>query len=104
MVRNLVLANVANQDLESQERFYFEYWLKPIEEKISSSSVTEFIHQFVQKIDFKHESKTEVHAKQYLKDKPHAVTNVLAYARFYSLYEWRYVVYINSDDSDHQDM
>ena len=88
MVRNLVLANVANQDLESQERFYFQYWLTPIEEKVTSS-VTEFIHQFVQKIDFKHESKTEIYAKQYLKDKPHAALNVLAYARFYSLYEWR---------------
>ena len=35
------------------------------------------------------QQKTEIYAKQYLKDKPHAIENVLAYARFYSLYEWR---------------
>ena len=35
------------------------------------------------------QQKTEIYAKQYLKDKPHAVANILAYARFYSLYEWR---------------
>ena len=35
------------------------------------------------------QQKTEIYAKQYLKDKPHAIENILAYARFYSLYEWR---------------
>ena len=45
MVRNLVMAAVANEDLETQEQFYFQYWLKPIEERITlttSISVTEF--------------------------------------------------------------
>ena len=44
MVRNLVMAAVANEDLETQEQFYFQYWLKPIEERITlttSISVTE---------------------------------------------------------------
>jgi len=88
MVRNLMLAAVANQDLAAQELFYFQYWLKPIEEKVPKS-VTEFVYEFVRKFDFNYESKTEIYAKQYLKDKPHAIENILAYARFYSLYEWR---------------
>ena len=88
MVRNLVLTAVANQELEDQEQFYFEYWLKPIEEK-NSTSLTNFVYQFVQKFEFNHESKTETFAKQYLKNKPEARKNIMAYARFYSLYEWR---------------
>ena len=79
---------MANQDLESQEEFHFQYWLKPIEEKLTTT-VTEFVYQFVKKFDFKHESKTEVFANKYLNDNTRAKTNILAYARFYSLYEWR---------------
>ena len=88
LVRNLVLAAVANKDLETQEQFYFQYWLRPIEEKVSGT-VTDFVNKFVQKFDIKHECKTETFAKQYLKDKPKAKFNIMAYARFYSLYEWR---------------
>ena len=88
MVRNLVLTAVSNQDIKEQEQFYFEYWLKPIEEK-NSTSLTNFIDQFVKKFEFNHESKTETFAKQYLKNKPEARKNIMAYARFYSLYEWR---------------
>ena len=79
---------MANQDLESQEEFHFQYWLKPIEEKLTTT-VTEFVYQFVKKFDFKHESKTEIFANKYLNDNTRAKTNILAYARFYSLYEWR---------------
>ena len=28
MVRNLVMAAISNEDLETQEQFYFQYWLK----------------------------------------------------------------------------
>ena len=28
MVQNLVMAAVANENLETQEQFYFQYWLK----------------------------------------------------------------------------
>ena len=72
MVRNLVMAAVANEDLETQEQFYFQYWLKPIEERITlttSISVTEFLYDFVQKYDFNQESKTEIFTKLYLEDK-----------------------------------
>merc|ERR1719273_3097161 len=69
LVRNLVLAAVANKDLETQEQFYFQYWLRPIEEKVTGT-VTEFVNKFVEKFDIKHECKTETFAKQYLKDKP----------------------------------
>ena len=72
MVRNLVMAAVANEDLETQEQFYFQYWLKPIEERITlttSISVTEFLYDFVQKYDFNQESKTEILTKLYLEDK-----------------------------------
>ena len=88
LVRNLVLAAVANKDLETQEQFYFQYWLRPIEEKVSGT-VTDFVNKFVQKFDIKHECKTETFAKQYLKDKPKEKANIMSYARFYSLYEWR---------------
>ena len=87
-LQKFTCAAVANQELQSQEEFYFQHWLKPIEEKVTTT-LTEFVYQFVQKFDFKHESKTETVATQYLKDKPHARTNILAYARFYSFYEWR---------------
>ena len=79
---------MANQELQSQEEFYFQHWLKPIEEKVTTT-LTEFVYQFVQKFDFKHESKTEIFANKYLNDNTRAKTNILAYARFYSLYEWR---------------
>ena len=88
MVRNLVLTAVANHDLKEQEQFYYQYWLKPIEEKVKTS-VTEFLYKFVEKFDFKHESKTEIFSKQYLKDKPDQQWNIMAYAKFYSLLEWR---------------
>ena len=88
MVRNLVLTAVANHDLKEQEQFYFQHWLKPIEEKVKTS-VTEFLYKFVEKFDFKHESKTEIFSKQYLKDKPDQQWNIMAYAKFYSLLEWR---------------
>ena len=88
MVRNLVLTAVANHDLKEQEQFHFQYWLKPIEEKVKTS-VTEFLYKFVEKFDFKHESKTEIFSKQYLKDKPDQQWNIMAYAKFYSLLEWR---------------
>ena len=87
-LQKFTCAAVANQELQSQEEFYFQHWVKPIEEKVTTT-LTEFVYQFVQKFDFKHESKTETVATQYLKDKPHARTNILAYARFYSFYEWR---------------
>ena len=73
MVRNLVMAAVANEDLETQEQFYFQYWLKPIEERITlttSISITEFLYDFVKKYDFNQESKTEIFTKLYLEDKP----------------------------------
>ena len=98
MVRNLVMAAVANEDLETQEQFYFQYWLKPSEERITlttSISVTEFLYDFVQKYDFNHESKTEIFTKLYLEDKPEETKNMLAYARFYSLYEWRLQMEVN---------
>ena len=79
---------MANQELQSQEEFYFQYWLKPIEEKLTTT-VTEFVYQFVKKFDFEHESKTEIFANKYLNDNTRSKTNILAYARFYSLYEWR---------------
>ena len=79
---------MANQDLESQEEFHFQYWLKPIEEKLTTT-VTEFVYQFVKKFDFEHESKTEIFANKYLNDNTRSKTNILAYARFYSFYEWR---------------
>ena len=79
---------MANQDLGSQEEFHYQYWLKPIEEKLTTT-VTEFVYQFVKKFDFKHESKTEIFANKYLNDNTRSKTNILAYARFYSLYEWR---------------
>jgi hypothetical protein len=84
----LTYAAVANQDLGSQEEFHYQYWLKPIEEKLTTT-VTEFVYQFVKKFDFKHESKTEIFANKYLNDNTRSKTNILAYARFYSLYEWR---------------
>ena len=99
MVRNLVMAAVANEDLETQEQFYFQYWLKPIEERITlttSISVTEFLYDFVQKYDFNHESETEIFTKLYLEDKPEETKNMLAYARFYSLYEWRLKIEVNN--------
>ena len=99
MVRNLVMAAVANEDLETQEQFYFQYWLKPSEERITlttSISVTEFLYDFVQKYDFNHESKTEIFTKLYLEDKPEETKNMLAYARFYSLYEWRLKIEVNN--------
>ena len=102
MVRNLVMAAVANEDLETQEQFYFKYWLKPIEERVSlttTSSVTEFLYDFVQKYDFNHESKTEIFTKLYLEDKPQETTNMLAYARFYSLYEWRLQMEVNNEST-----
>ena len=73
MVRNLVMAAVANEDLETQEQFYFQYWLKPIEERITlttSISITEFLYDFVKKYDFNQESKTGIFTKLYLEDKP----------------------------------
>ena len=73
MVRNLVMAAISNEDLETQEQFYFQYWLKPIEERITlttSISVTKFLYDFVQKYDFNQESKTEIFTKLYLEDKP----------------------------------
>ena len=79
---------MANQELEDQEQFYFQHWLMPIEERVKTS-LTDFLYQFVEKFHFEHESKTETFAKQYLKNKPEARTNIMAYARFYSLYEWR---------------
>ena len=85
---------MANQDLESQEEFHFQYWLKPIEEKLTTT-VTEFVYQFVKKFDFKHESKTEIFANKYLNDNTRAKTNILAYARFYSLYEWKLLTATN---------
>ena len=60
MVRNLMLAAVANQDLAAQELFYFQYWLKPIEDKVPKS-VTEFVYEFVRKFDFNYESKVGFH-------------------------------------------
>ena len=99
MVRNLVMAAISNEDLETQEQFYFQYWLKPIEERITlttSISVTKFLYDFVQKYDFNHESKTEIFTKLYLEDKPEETTNMLAYARFYSLYEWRLKMEVNN--------
>ena len=73
MVRNLVMAAIANEDLETQEQFYFQYWLKPIEERITlttSISITEFLYDFVKKYDFNQESKTGIFTKLYLEDKP----------------------------------
>lgn len=102
MVRNLVLTAVANEDLRSQEQFYFQFWLRPIEERVTSS-VTDFIYQFVQKHDFKHESKTQTFSTQYLKDKPYAKTNILAYARFYSFYEWRIMQENDTTDQSNVD-
>ena len=98
MVLNLVMAAVANEDLETQEQFYFQYWLKPIEERITltTSSVTKFLYDFVQKYDFNHESETEIFTKLYLEDKPEETKNMLAYARFYSLYEWRLKIEVNN--------
>ena len=93
---------MANEDLGSQEQFYFQFWLRPIEERVTSS-VTDFIYQFVQKHDFKHESKTETFSTQYLKDKPHAKTNILAYARFYSFYEWRIMQVNDTTDKSNVD-
>ena len=90
IVRNLMLASVANHDLESQEIFYFRYWLKPIEQKVSN--VTEYIGTFTQQFDdIKYESKTEIFAKQFLKSKPicDQGKSIMIYAKFYSLYEWR---------------
>ena len=72
MVRNLVMAAIANEDLETQEQFYFQYWLKPIEERITlttSISITEFLYDFVKKYDFNQESKTGIFTKLYLEDK-----------------------------------
>ena len=48
--QKLTYTAVANQDLESQEEFHFQYWLKPIEEKLTTT-VTEFVYQFVKKFD-----------------------------------------------------
>ena len=73
MVRNLVMAAISNEDLETQEQFYFQYWLKPIEERITlttSISITEFLYDFVKKYDFNQESKTGIFTKLYLEDKP----------------------------------
>ena len=72
MVRNLVTAAISNEDLETQEQFYFQYWLKPIEERITlttSISITEFLYDFVKKYDFNQESKTGIFTKLYLEDK-----------------------------------
>jgi len=88
LVRNLVLTAVANEDLKDQEQFYYQYWLKPLEEKVSID-LTDFIYRYVQQFDFEHQSKTENFANQYLKNKPEARISIMAYARFYSLYEWR---------------
>ena len=89
MVRNLMVACVANLDLEIQEGFYFQYWLKPIEEKLSN--VTDFIGEFIEKFDTKYESKIEIFAKQQVKGNPSCTKakNIMIYANFYSLYEWR---------------
>ena len=92
---------MANQELQSQEEFYFKHWLKPIEEKLTTT-VTEFVYQFVKKFDFKHESKTEIFANKYLNDNTRAKTNILAYAKFYSLYEWRLLTTNDATDVDEE--
>ena len=97
MVRNLVMAAVADEALETQEQFYFQYWLKPIEEKLNGS-VTDFLFTFVQKFDFDHEAKSETYIRLYLKDKPKEEKNLLAYGRFYSLYEWKLKIASESKD------
>ena len=46
-LQKFTCAAVANQELQSQEEFYFQHWLKPIEEKVTTT-LTEFVYQFVQ--------------------------------------------------------
>ena len=89
LVRNLMLAAVANETLEEQEAFYKKYWLQPIEEKIND--LTKFLKIYVQEIeDFKHESKLEGIAKQCVaKSGPGKYEDLSIYAKFYSYYEWK---------------
>ncbi len=102
LVRNLVLASVADRSIREQELFHETQWLKPVERHFRDpEKLSGVIAEFVAASGFKAETRTERHvselettadgfrAKYGRAASSSQTDHLMTYARFYSLYEER---------------
>ena len=99
LIRNLIMACVANWDIETQEKFHMENWLKPIEFKVKD--LNGLIVKFNESYSVKHVSSVEkfiIEATKTRSGRDKKTENSRMYGKFYSIYEERMMKFGKTDE------